>query len=138
MNMELIKNIDVAGHFKVGDILYGETCMYRTTPYWYEVIKTTKKQLTLKRLDVSYPTKYMSNTPGDHCMPVLRKNGNYVLFKGYPYWIGHKEYKPVTASVQKYRWESKDGWKAEAVIRGDRYAPLLQKWDGKPGWVNCD
>ena len=131
--------------FKVGDILCGTTHMYRTQTHWYQIVSMTKKLLTLKELNVSYPTQYMSNTPGDNCMPVLEFGDQYILINGYPYWSGPYRQDKVTASVQRFKryddmneMPDEKMWIYEADIRGDKYAPLLSLWDGKPGWVNCD
>ena len=143
---------------KVGDILTGQTHMYRTITYWYVVEKVTDKRLTLRRLDVCYPTQYMSNTPGDHCMPVCEwkmPDGDiiYVLPAGYPYWLGHMKANDelVQAKVTRYRDLHYDGsyeegkepifiseWRYYVELVGDDRAPLLSLWYGKPGWVNCD
>ena len=137
--------------FKIGDILVGRTYWYRTTTYWYQIIGITDKQLKLKKLNVCYPTEYMSNTPGDECMPVLEYVNeklairDYFPAAGFPYWIKVNEGTTYKASIDlvitteeftnrtdKIRREYK------AKILGDRYAPSLDLWDGKPGWVNCD
>lgn len=131
--------------FKIGDILCGTTHMYHTETHWYRIVDMTAKLLTLEKMDVSYPTQYMSNTPGDESMPVLNVNGRYYLAEGFPYWPGHIGWGIVTASVRRtkrydsYNEDPADKpWEYEADVRGDSYAPLLRLWDGKPGWVNCD
>ena len=138
MPYEIMKNQDVGTNYKVGDILVGSTHMYRTKPYWYQVVKVTKKQLTLKRMQESYSTKYMDNTPGDYCMPVFKIGNEHILTLGYPYWIGPRDTELVIANVERYKWEGEEEWSTYAKRRGDRYAPLLSLWDGKPQWVNCD
>ena len=135
---ECEKNLEVGDNFQVGDILVGKTHMYRTVTYWYKVVRKTKKRLMLKQLDVSYPTQYMSNTPGDACMPVIEKDGKYMCYAGFPYWSGHMEYAEVQASVERYRFDTEKPWTIAASILGDEYAPSLTKWNGEPGWVNCD
>ena len=148
------KNIETKlSGFKKGDILVGQTHWGCTTTYWYQIVSMTKKLLTLKELDVSYPTQYMSNTPGDECMPVMEQKcmrpGEiftvHYLAEGFPFWVGPRDHKTVTASIRRSkRYDaSKESpkdkeWEYEADIRGDKYAPLLEFWDGKPGWVNCD
>lgn len=137
--------------FKIGDILVGQSHWYRTTTYWYQVIGMTDKQLKLKQLNVCYPTQYMSNTPGDECMPVLefvneKKNiRQYFPAAGFPYWIKVNEGTTYKASIdlvittEEFKNEIKEVRREyEAKILGDRYAPSLDLWDGKPGWVNCD
>ena len=137
--------------FKVGDILVGTSHWYRTTTYWYEVIGVTDKQLKLKELNVCYPTEYMSNTPGSECMPVLEfineKLGirDYFPAAGFPYWMKTKEGTTYKASIdlvittEKFTDRTDEIRREyEAKILGDRYAPSLDLWDGKPGWVNCD
>lgn len=150
LEFERKKDVDVSEtDFKVGDILTGQSHMYRTMTYWYKIVRMTKKQLILKRLQVSYPTEYMSNTPGDNCMPVLEYDGGtekvFAIIPGYPYWLGPRETEEVKASVQKTRdvlvYEDRKEykeWVSEARILGDSYAPTLERWDGRPGWVNCD
>ena len=135
---ERVRNLEVGDNFHVGDILVGKTHMYRTVTYWYEVTKVTKKRLTLRQLDVSYPTAYMSNTPGDECMPVLKFGKRIAFFDGFPYWMGPRKHEEVQASVEKYRFNKDEAWTICASILGDKYAPSLTKWDGEPGWVNCD
>lgn len=141
--------------FKVGDILWGKTYMYRTMTYWYEIIKVTNKQLTLKRLNVSYPTKYMSNTPGSECYPVLIVRENeavypeYIIDKRFPYHGNLIQYDLDKAFISRVRSvdiphdtsepEVFGEWEYYAKLIGDRYAPFLSLWDGEtPGWVNCD
>ena len=129
--------------------------------YWYEIVKTTAKQLTLKQLDVSYPTKYMSNTPGDICLPVLTKRRDgwlididrgddgmetaFYLSPRCPYWPGHRDWGLFTARIDKvmtlerfYDDEFKNVTeekvreeKYKAVIIGDHYAPDLTLWEGE-------
>lgn len=138
--------------FKVGDILVGTSHWYRTITYWYEVIGVTEKQLKLKQLNVCYPTEYMSNTPGDQCMPVLEfvneKLGirNYFPAAGFPYWMKHNEGVTYKASISLLiTMEELEGKNIirdkeyEATILGEGdYYPNFSLWDGKPGWVNCD
>lgn len=164
MNMGMISHRTEKGRtvkesgFKIGDILVGKTYMYRTQTYWYRVVGMTEKQLKLKELNVSYPTKYMSNTPGDECMPVMEywRQGDdkpgmkkrYMLFEGFPYWPGPRDKGVFKASIQRTRTietfpgsekEVKNDWEYEAVLIGDRYGPhTLELWNGEPGWVNCD
>ena len=126
MTYECIKNLEVDGRFKVGDILVGTTHMYRTATYWYKVIKVTKKQLTLKELQVSYPTKYMSNTPGDSCMPVLEYNGYHFVSTCCPYWLGPRDTETVVAAIEKYRFRKEDEW-TDAWCRDGLLGPLQQK-----------
>lgn len=157
MNMGIInykrekgKTVKESG-FKVGDILVGNTYVYRNVTYWYQIIGMTDKQLKLKRLNVCYPTKYMSNTPGDECMPVLEfvneKLGirDYFPAAGFPYWMKMKEgiiYKAsidLVITTEEFMDRTDEIRREyEAHIIGDRYAPTLDLWDGRPGWVNCD
>ena len=136
--------------FKVGDILSGTTHMYRTVTYWFEIISVTEKRMKLRKLSVSYPTKFMSNTPGDQCMPIIVcKNMRYIA-EGFPYYPAYRDDEIITASVYKERtvnnrykdgkWtvESKGEWKYHAKPVGDSFYPTLSMWDGMPGWVNMD
>ena len=143
--------------FQLGDILTGQTHCYRTVTYWYKVIGMTAKQLKLEEMQVSYPTEYMSNTPGSQCMPVdevkcMRPGGEVFSLDyfcpGFPYYPGKRKKEIVKASIKRFRrietfpgMDKEDivsDWIYEAEIIGDRYAPTLELWDGKPGWVNCD
>lgn len=138
--------------FKVGDILWGQTHMYRTVTYWYEIVKTTTKQLTLRRLNVSYPTAYCSNTPGSQCYPVLEVRENdpeYIIDKRFPYHGNLIDWGIFKASISRMRsveipYDTREPevygeWKYIADIIGDHYTPSLSLWDGEtPGWVNCD
>ena len=145
--------------FKIGDILVGTSHWYRTATYWYQVIGMTDKQLKLKKLNVCYPTQYMSNTPGDQCMPVLefvneKKNiRQYFPAAGYPYWVKVNEGATYKGSISKLKrierfWTKDDGSDAVdkvveetyevSIIGEDKYYPTFELWDGKPGWVNCD
>ncbi len=152
ITFEKEKNVNVfESGIEIGDILCGQTHMYRTVTYWYQVVDITMKQLKLRRLQVSYPTEYMDNTPGDQCMPVLEyskgKKKVYALVPGFPYWSGPREEEIVKATVCRIRTmeEMPDGkkkvyedWQYHADIMGDKYAPILSLWYGEPGWVNCD
>ena len=143
--------------FKIGDILVGTSHWYRTTTYWYQVIGMTDKQLKLKKLNVCYPTGYMSNTPGSECMPVLefineKKNiRHYFPAEGFPYWMKMKEgmtYKGTISKVNRIeKWHGDGGVVANKVVESTyevrilgkgKYYPTFELWDGKPGWVNCD
>lgn len=137
--------------FGIGDILTGQSHWYRTATYWYQIIGVTDKQLKLKELNVCYPTEYMSNTPGDECMPVLEfvneKLGirDYFPAAGFPYWVKVHEGKTFKASIVKVTTTERIGDEKKvrdigynAQLLGDRYAPYLELWDGRPGWVNCD
>ena len=94
--------------FKVGDILVGQTHMYRTITYWYEIIRVTEKRLELRELPVAYPTAYRSNTPGDHCMPVLNVKGNWFIPNGYPYTDRLKENEPVKGKAMRLTYTEVD------------------------------
>ncbi len=124
---------------KVGDILVGQTHMYRTITYWYEIIKVTEKRVELRELPVAYRTAYMSNTPGDSCMPVLNVKGNWFIPEGFPYTGQIREYEPVKGKVVRYTRDTKEGKKSSVYVSlFGNYTPLLSLWDGAPGWVNCD
>ena len=137
--------------FKVGDILSGRTFMYRTVTYWYEIVGMTDKQLKLKQLNICYPTECMDYTPGSECMPVMEfvneklSIRDYFPAAGFPYWSKIEEgviYKAtidLVITTEEFEDETKEiSREYEAKILGDRYAPSLDLWDGKPGWVNCD
>lgn len=145
--------------FKVGDILVGKSHWYRTVTYWYEIIGVTKKQVKLKKLNTCYPTKYMDNTPGDQCMPVLEYVNeklnikNYFPAEGFSYWFKTRNDTVYRGSISKLKrieryWNNDDGSDVvdkiveetyEVSIIGEgRYYPDFSLWDGKPGWVNCD
>lgn len=137
--------------FKIGDILVGTSHWYRTTTYWYQVIGMTNKQLKLKQLNVCYPTQYMSNTSGSECMPVLEfvneKLGirDYFPAEGFSHWIKIKEGMTYKASIDLVITTEEFTDRIDEVEReyevhiiGDRDAPILELWDGKPGWVNCN
>lgn len=125
--------------FKVGDILVGQTHMYRTITYWYEIIRVTEKRLELRELPVAYPTAYRSNTPGDYCMPVLNIKRNWFIPNGYPYTDNLKEHEPVKGKAIRYTLDTKKGESTSIYVSlFGNYTPLLSLWDGAPGWVNCD
>ena len=143
--------------FKIGDILVGTSHWYRTATYWYQVIGMTEKQLKLKKLNVCYPTQYMSNTPGDQCMPVLefvneKKNiRQYFPAAGFPYWIKVNEGTTYKGSISKVnrieKWDGDNGIVVNKIVESTyevrilgegKYYPTFELWDGKPGWVNCD
>ena len=113
--------------FKTGDILVATWGYNRTITSWYKVIRTTRCKVIMHQLPVSYPTRYMSNTPGDYCMPVI--DGK--VDPAYPF-VGYKSDEEVRGTSSQFR----DG-KPYVKLPG-RYGQVLYHWDGKPGWVNCD
>jgi len=125
---------------KVGDILIGQTHMYRTITYWYEIIKVTEKRLEVRELPVAYPTAYRNNTPGDQCMPVLNVKDNWYIPNGYPYTDPLRECsKPVRGKAVRYTVDTTKGKSTRIYVDiPGNYSPLLSLWDGTPGWVNCD
>jgi hypothetical protein len=151
---EIVKNISCDDtDFKIGDIVSGTTYMYRNQTFWYKIIKMTPKQIELEELPVSYPTEYMSNTPGDECVPVLKFGSEYYVNPRFPYWV--KDRRPEIIKARPYkvrRYEIhhlKNGktkkvipknskWEFRMRIMGNRWLPSLSHWDEKPGWVNCD
>lgn len=151
---EKVKNLECKDtDFKIGDIVVGSTHWYRTMTFWYKIIDIAPKTITLEKLPTSYPTQYMSNTPGDECVPVLKYGNGYYVNPRFPYWINEGDAEIVKANPYKIRryelHHLKNGktkkvipkdskWEFRLDIRGDKYAPALSHWDGKPGWVNCD
>lgn len=113
--------------FKEGDILVSTWGYNRTVTTWYKVVRTTKCKVIVHELPTSYPTGYMSNTPGDYCMPVI--DGK--VDPAYPY-VGYEPEEEETGTAKRFS----DG--KEYVKLPGRYGHILYHWDGKPGWVNCD
>lgn len=151
---ETVKHIECKETgFKEGDIVVGVSYWYRTTTTWYRILKVTNKEVTLEELPTSYPTKYMSNTPGSECVPVLKYGEEYYVNPNFPFWLGPTKTGIVKARPYKIReyeiWYNEDGskkiihpkekkWEYHLKLSNDRYKPSLSLWDGKPGWVNCD
>ena len=122
--------------FAVGDILCGTTHYYRTVTHWYEVVRMTPKRLVLRKLPVSYQTEYLSNTPGSYCMPII--DGEVDSRCPFHASLEPDDYE-VQGSITQYKWSDKEDWDEPNVcLIGDRYGPILHRWDGEPGWVNCD
>lgn len=113
-------------NFKAGDILVSTWGYNRTITTWYKVIRTTRCKVFMEELPTAYPTPYMSNTPGDFCMPVV--DGQ--IPQGYPF-VGYTPDGVVSGRAGNFG-------DREYVRLPGRYGQFLYRWGGGPGWVNSD
>ena len=128
---------------KVGDILTGTWPHYGNHVYFYKVEGFKgKKTIILRHLRMMYDSKYASNSPGYHCAPdtdelTSEQIGNLLDFAGEHGFTWHR-FQFGTLGEKECRAYKSERHGVYFRIPGDRYHPILFKWDGDPKWGCCD
>jgi hypothetical protein len=96
----------------------------------------TDKTCTLQNLRRCFRTPYMSNTPGDYCVPHVTCD----VFDIRDHVHEFKFMEPGHLDDETARAErGEDG--SIRIISGNKRSyscKLFSHWDGEPEWVNCD
>ena len=133
MTSQYVSNTE--GGYEVGDIVAGCTHWGCTRPSYYKIKERKgRTQFVLEKLKIAYDSEYLTNSPCYLAVPV----GYYA---GGGSWYTFNDNRPnetMVARVIKFEMDYMDKPDYNLKLVGDKYGPLLSKWNGEPICGNCD